>query len=202
MPMQPLTFNLNEMKTLLTYLFLHLKTAITFLLKHLIIIHKGTFLAKAKSALILGVSTSPIAIMMENIMSWSIANQEYIYFVLMAIIIDHLLGSWLHAFVKHDFSIKKNIQGLFIKIGLTVAMGFLFEGINHLIQEESFVKSYLIIVLRLTVFLYPAGSAFMNSSVITQGKFPPIGWINKIKAFNENLDLQGLKNEQEDEDMG
>jgi hypothetical protein len=31
-------------------------------------------------------------------------------------------------------------------------------------------------------------------SIITNGAFPPIGWIKKIQAFNENLDLTQFKN--------
>jgi len=173
-----------------------IKTIIAFLIKHLVIIHKGTVLSKFKSALYLGIGASPIAYVIEKITDWSFENRDYIFFVLVAIAIDHILGSILHLVHYRDFTFKKNIQGLAIKIGLTVAMGFLFEGVNHLIQEDSFVKSYLVIVLRLSVFMYPAGSAFMNSSVITKGKFPPVGWIDKIKSFNKDLDLKNFKNEE------
>lgn len=168
---------------------------LTFLSKHLLIIHTGTLLAKAKSAFFLGVSVSPIAYVIEQITNWSLLNQDYIMFVLGAIAVDHIIGMIMHAFYKRDFSWRKNLEGLIIKISLAVAMGFLFEGVNHLIKEDSFVKNYLVMVLRLSVFLYPASSAFMNSSVITKGKFPPIGWINKIKAFNTNLELKELKGE-------
>jgi hypothetical protein len=45
------------------------------------------------------------------------------------------------------------------------------------------------------VFLYPAGSAFMNSAVLTNGKFPPMGWISILNNFNKNLDLNTFKKE-------
>lgn len=170
-----------------------------FISKHLFIIHTGTFLAKVKSTFFLGVGVSPIAYVIEQITSWSLKNQDYILFVLGAIAIDHILGSILHAFYKRDFTWRKNLEGLIIKISLAVAMGFLFEGVNHLIKEDSFIKNYLVMVLRLSVFLYPASSAFMNSSVITNGKFPPTGWINKIRAFNSNLELKELKGEVNEE---
>ena len=167
-----------------------------FVLKHLIIIHKGTAAAKIKSALALAIGTSPIAYVVEKILAWSLENSAYIVFVLVAIAIDHLLGSYLHLMVKRDFLMGENVKGLIKKIALAVAMGVLFEGINHIVKEASFIKDYLIIVLRLAVFLYPAGSAFMNCAVITKGKFPPIGLISKIKKFNEGLDLSDLKNEE------
>lgn len=171
----------------------HLKIALAFISKQLIIIHTGSIFAKLKSTLFLGLSFSPIAYVIEKITDWSIANSDYILFVMGAIMADHILGSVVHAFYKRDFTWRKNIQGLGIKIGLAVTMGFLFEGINHLTSEVSFVKSYLIMVLRLAVFLYPAGSAAMNSAIITEGKFPPLGFLTKMKQFNKNLDLSQFK---------
>lgn len=163
-----------------------------FILTHLILIHKGTLLIKLKSSLSLAAAFSPIAYVTEKIMHWSLANETYIWFVFVAIVVDHYLGTILHL-IKRDFELKKNAIGLITKISLVVAMGFLFEGVNEIVQEDSFVKSYLIITLRLTVFMYPAGSAFTNSSILTKGKFPPIGWMNKFKKFQENLDLNDVK---------
>jgi hypothetical protein len=48
------------------------------------------------------------------------------------------------------------------------------------------------------VFLYPAGSAFVNASILTNGKFPPLGWIQKVEKFNSNLDINQFK-EKKDE---
>lgn len=163
-----------------------------FILANLILIHKGTFLVKLKSSLSLATAFSPIAYTIEKIMHWSMQNEEYVWFVFAAIVVDHILGTILHL-IKKDFDIKRNITGLITKVGLVVGMGFLFEGVNEIVAEDSFVKSYLIITLRLTVFMYPAGSAFSNSSVLTNGKFPPIGWMNKFKKFQENLDLKDIK---------
>ncbi len=170
---------------------------IAYITKHLINIHKGSFLAKIKSTLSLSFSVSPIAYITEKITDWTLENQAYVLFVFGAIFIDHVLGTIIHALVTKDFSLKKNALGLITKVGLVVAVGFLFEGINYIVQEDSFIKSYTIIVLRLSVFLYPAGSAFMNSSILTKGKFPPIGWIKKIKNFEVNMNLDEFKNDKE-----
>ncbi|SFS30882.1 phage holin family protein [Lutibacter maritimus] len=164
----------------------------TFIASNLALIHKGTFLVKLKSSASLAIALSPIAYVTEKITHWAFDNQEYVMFVFIAIAIDHLLGSILHL-IKRDFSLKKNITGLITKIGLVVAVGFLFEGVNAIAKDDSFIKEYLVIVLRLTVFMYPAGSAFYNSSILTKGKFPPIGWMNKLKKFEENLDLKNFK---------
>lgn len=175
-----------------------MSTFLKFIAKHLLIIHKGTLIAKAKSTLALSISVSPIAYIAEKITDWTFENQSYVMFVLGAIAIDHLLGSIIHAFIKKDFSFKKNVIGLVTKVGLVVLVGFLFEGVNSIVEQDSFVKNYTIIVLRLAVFLYPAGSAFMNSSIITNGKFPPIGWLDKMRKFQETLDISDLKKEKQE----
>ncbi|WP_281991400.1 hypothetical protein [Aquimarina aggregata] len=166
---------------------------IEFLTKHLLIIHKGTLIAKVKSLLSLSLSLSPFAYGIEKITNWTLENEAYVVFVLGAIVVDHILGSAKHLFVQRDFSLKENLIGLIKKVGLVITVGFLFEGVNYIVQGESFVKNYTIIVLRLAVFLYPAGSAFWNSYIITNGKFPPVGFIDAIKKFNVNLDLRSLK---------
>lgn len=166
---------------------------LTTIIKKLILIHTGSYFIKIKAVFELSLITGVFATLFDYISNWTIDNQLYIFFVFSAIVIDHLLGSIKHAFLLRDFTFKKNIAGLAIKIALAVSIGFLFEGVNHLFSSDNFLKTYIEIVLRLMVFLYPAGSAFMNSAAITNGKFPPIGWINKLNAFNKDLDLNRFR---------
>lgn len=169
---------------------------LAFILKNFILLHTGSLLVKLKSVFYLSIVVSPVAYVIEAVSIWTVEHKSYILFVFGAILVDHALGSFKHLFVLRDFTFKKNIIGLGVKIGLAVCMGFLFEGVNHFLKEESFVKDYLEIVLRLMVFLYPAGSAFMNSAALTNGKFPPVGWINMLNKFNKNLDLKNFKAEE------
>lgn len=168
---------------------------LAFILKNMITLQTGTLLLKLKSVFNLSLLVSPFAYIIDSVMVWSVEHKSYILFVFGAIFVDHVLGSFKHAFVLRDFTFKKNITGVAVKIGLAVCMGFLFEGVKHLMEGDSFIQDYLEIVLRLTVFLYPAGSAFMNSAVLTNGKFPPMGWISILNNFNKNLDLKTFKKE-------
>jgi hypothetical protein len=171
-------------------------------LKNFTVIHVGTFIMKIKSTFKLGVLLSPVLYATEKmsvvmatwlkINVWVIDNSTYIQLVLGAIAIDHVLGSIKHLFWTQDFEFRKNLTGLSIKIGLVVAVGFLFEGLNELVHEHSIIKDYLTTTTRIVVFLYPAGSAFSNSSVISGGKFPPIGWMERLKKFQTNLNPQDL----------
>jgi hypothetical protein len=164
-----------------------------FLIDQGMFIQSGEILVKGKSNLIIAASISPLAFILEQISNWSITNGAYILFVFAAIMLDHILGTLIHLFVKRDFTIKKNVVGLVMKLGLVIAVGLLFEGINHIVVGENFIKDYLTIVLRLLVFMYPAGSAFMNSSIITNGKFPPSGFLSKLTKFQENINISEFK---------
>ena len=162
-------------------------------------IHNGTLMVKIFSSIKLSFLLSPIAILFELMSRWGVDNQEYIIIVLAAIAIDHILGSLKHLFIDRDFTWRKNITGIAVKIGLVVAVGFLFEGLNEIIHKQSVVKDYLTITTRMIVFFYPAGSAFGNSSVLSGGKFPPSAWMIRLKSFQKNLDPKDLMKKNEDE---
>jgi len=155
-----------------------------------------TMLTKLKITTFYALSISPFAWIVAQITNWYIENQFYVIWVLGAIIIDHILGSIYHKFWVKDFTFKRNLIGLVVKVGLAVTVGFLFEGMNHLItSDDSFaeaIKGWTVITLRLIVFLYPAMSALENSSHITGGKFPPTGIFKKLKAFEDTADLSEL----------
>lgn len=174
---------LKEMKSII----------LNFVFNNIVIIHKGTLIAKIKSTLLLSVAASIPVSIFDALVHWTINNQVYIQFVFGAIIFDHLLGTIIHAFMKRDFHWKTNITGFLIKVGMVVIVGYLFEGVAYIIKEESFVKDYLNIMLRLIVFLYPASSAFANCSIITKGKFPPMSILKRFAKFQENLSIKDLK---------
>jgi hypothetical protein len=162
---------------------------LSFFIQHASDIKSASKLEQLKAVLVISLAFSPVAYLLEQIAAWTIDNQTFITFVLAAIAIDHLLGSVVHYFYIKDFNWAKNASGLLIKMGLLVCGAIIFEGLNHIVNKDSGLKDYLFIVCRLSVFFYPAGSAFANMSIISGGKFPPTGWITWIKNFNENFKL-------------
>ena len=163
---------------------------IYFIVKNIVLLHKDISMmvkleAITKIAILLSIPASIIG----KISDWSVSNQDYIAGVLACIAIDHLLGSIYHAFKLNDFTFRKNITGLLTKLMLCVVAAILFEVIRNTVKEVSFVYAYLKNITRLMIILYPAGSAFLTMSALTKGLFPPLGWINKLTAFNKTLDL-------------
>jgi len=161
-----------------------------FIIKNLIIMHKGTITLKVKSALILSIFSSPMALVGDSLIEWLHFNIAFMSFVFGAVIIDHVVGSYVHAYIKKDFKMKLNVQGFFMKTTLIVFVFFLGRGIVYMLGEENVVAIYFRMIMRLMVFIYPAGSALVNISIITNGKFPPLGFMKKIAKFNNSLDVK------------
>jgi len=170
-----------------------LLTYFNFIVKQFIIIHKGIVSQKIIASFTLGASLSPFAILLERITHWYVENQTYIYWVCVAIIFDYIFGVWKHL-KKKTFSWKQNGIGLLVKVGMAVGAGTLYEALPYFLGEKNIVSDSLLTIMRLSVFMYPAGSCWMNMYVVTNETFPPIGWIDRIKNFNKNLNINELKN--------
>lgn len=172
---------------------------LNFILRNLVAIHKGSIELKLKSTFAISLIGFPFAVLVDAFAEWLHINIVYILFVFGAVIIDHVLGSYVHAFVKRDFDIKKNMKGFMVKVSLIISVFFLGRGIVHILGDESLVAQYFRTMMRLMVFIYPAGSALMNCSLLTGGKFPPIGFLEKLKRFNENLNINEFNTEKKEE---
>lgn len=151
----------------------------------------GSIAMKIKSSFYMALLISPLGFIIDETTKWASSQQVYIAFVLTAIVMDHILGTLVHLFVKRDFSFRRNIVGLLVKVGLVICVEITMNGILH-IAGSTMVSSYLAVVGQLLVFLYPAGSAMINCSHITKGRFPPIAFIDRVNMFNKNLDPKEL----------
>lgn len=172
------------------------KWILVFIVKNLTIIQDGEVLNKIGSSFLLGFLFSPVPFFIERVNAWTMENRVYIAWVLYAILTDWVVGIIKHLKNK-DFSVGKNAMGLTIKIGMAVFAGGLFEALPYFMGNNDTVSDILLIITRLTVFLYPAGSAWVNMANITNGKFPPVGWLNRVSKFNESLDINALNKKEE-----
>lgn len=156
----------------------------------------GKWYLKIESSFQLGFVLSPIPFLLERLDLWVMENQIYIAWVLWAIFVDWGVGVVWHLKNK-DFNVGKNAIGLTIKISMALFAGSLFEALPYFVGKNDTISSILLIVTRIAVFFYPAGSAWVNMSKITDGKFPPVGWLNRISKFNESLDINVLNKKEE-----
>ena len=168
----------------------------TFFIKHVVIIHKGVLSAKLKSSVILGSTFSPFALLLENLTNWYLSNVITIWIIMGAVLCDWAVGILKHIKCK-TFSWKENAKGLLVKVAMIIFGGYLGEALPHFLGGENILSNGLIMALRLSVFMYPAASCWANMSIVTNGKFPPVGLMNKIKGFQQNFNVKELTNEKQ-----
>ena len=98
---------------------------------------------------------------------------------------------------KRTFSFKHNAFGLVIKIALTAGAAFLFEGLGNIVKDSAdIIVLSLTTVTRVIVFLYPAVSAWQNIYIVSDERFPPKAWMDRINKFNENLNVKELTDDE------
>lgn len=146
----------------------------------------GLTVTKLNAVLKVAFFISPLTLF-ATLENWALDNPSYITFVMVAIFFDWFLGSFKHWLWLKDFHWRENIKGIIVKSALVLIIGFIFEGLKHLTRDVSLVVTWLTMVLRLTVFLYPAMSVIRSSRVISEGKFPPSGIYNAIEKWAEEL---------------
>ena len=168
---------------------------IRFFLLQFVNIADGDLPTKFSSALRLSLIASPFILIWDKIVKWGVPNQDYILIVLGAILVDWFFGIWKHL-KKRTFSFKQNAFGLIIKVALTTGAAFLFEGLNSIVKDSAdIIVVSLTTVTRVIVFLYPAVSAWQNIYIVSDERFPPKVWMDRINKFNENLNVKELTDE-------
>lgn len=172
---------------------------VSFIIRNLVFMHKGTVNLRIQSAFILSLFSYPFTLVYDGLSNWFNLNIEFISFLFVTVIIDHLIGSYVHAYIKKDFTLKQNLKGLLMKTSLIIVVFIIGHGMVSILGKEDIVTSYFNTIMRLMVFLYPAGSALVNCSIITKGKFPPLGFMDKVAKFNNTFDLSSFKEENTEE---
>ena len=174
-----------------------LNKMIRYLLLQFVNIADGDLPTKFLSALKLSLIASPFILIWDKLVKWGVPNQDYILIVLGAILVDWFFGIWKHL-KKRTFSFKQNAYGLIIKVALTTGAAFLFEGLNSIVKDSAdIIVVSLTTVTRVIVFLYPAVSAWQNIYIVSDERFPPKVWMDRINKFNENLNVKELTDEKD-----
>lgn len=149
--------------------------------------HATVYSCIASFALIIPMNVS------ETINAWIQLNIDYISIALFSVGAAHVLGSITHRLYKKDFDWKKNIVGFCIMLSMVVVVALLMEGLAHVTKQQDLIFTYVSMMGRLVVIIYPIRSALKNVKIITNGAFPPDAIIGKLENFNNNLDLNEFR---------
>lgn len=116
----------------------------------------------------------------------------------MAIIIDLIIGG-LKYWKINMFSFSQLVVGLIIKV--TVAFGGITLFLAFKSLDPGIAAEWFALVAKFTVLLYPAGSAFTNMYILTNGRFPPIGLMKRLDSFDKMAEYvsDGSKKHKQDD---
>jgi hypothetical protein len=142
--------------------------------------------------LFLSIAASPIAYVIDYYSGIICDNKKFIVLVFSAFLVDVACGIWKHLKAK-DFSFRELMTKAMTKIAISFLAMVLFNALAGMEGiDESGIKVYLLMIGKLMNLIYLSGSAFNNIYFITEGKFPPIAWMNRMKNFNETLNPEKI----------
>lgn len=175
-----------------------MKTIIAYIIKNLIKATQDNYAISLFATFKLSIILTPFVYVYDKLFQWGFKNQDYIFIVMGAILIDYIFGTIKHIFItktesgRPTFTLKRNAIGIMLKIGLAVCGGFLFEGLSYLTREATIIETSLKIITRVIVFMYPAVSAWENIYIVSGEKFPPKKWMEKLGLYKNSADLKDL----------
>lgn len=141
-------------------------------------------LAKLYNAVLSGSILATVALFLEPLRKLVTDELSFFSMLTMAIIIDWVIGVMKYWKIN-EFSFKNMLIGLMIKVAVAYGGMLMFLAFQSL--DPGIASEWFGLIAKFTVLLYPAGSAFSNMYIITGGKFPPVGFMKKLKSFNDSL---------------
>ena len=186
-----------EFKTIFKFKMMNIRE---FVLNNLVLLYKGGVFAKINASFKLCMFPAVAVSAFEYFSGLYTTDLSFLYGVLFVLMIDHVLGSYLHYFVDKDFAFKTNLLGLLKKLTVILSGYSMLLIMHDALDEVEFLDVYFKVMVKLMVLLYPLGSALVNMSKVTNGAFPPSGLLKKIKNFEKTGDLESLKEKTESDE--
>jgi hypothetical protein len=123
-----------------------------------------------------------------------IANSTLVIIIFSTYVIDIALGIFKHLKLR-DFSFRELLLKAMLKLFIGFASMVIFNGFSVILEHDAaFIKTYFVLVGKLLTLVYYAGSASNSMSVLTNGKFPPTAWMNRMSEFTKTLNPKKLVN--------
>lgn len=162
-------------------------------IKTLMLLEQGSIFIKLSTSFVISFLISPFLYVCSSLHYYFFPEPDFIVIITIAIIVDWITGM-MKWWLRKQFDFRKMIIGLLEKVAISYFAMILFNGLGAIteLKEHPDLRSYLVLVGKLAIFFYVAGSAFNNMYFITGGKFPPVGWMNRMKNFEETADIDSF----------
>jgi hypothetical protein len=168
--------------------------------------NQPTFLEKLKYFITIVCTFAPIAYCLNGMSFWFSNNKQFASFVLLAIIINIVVGGVYHwrrkTFSQEEFLVKNGIM-----ISVLIVSYTLLEMLHITIGDNVFSESFRTLI-QISTLLYPISKTFKNLYILSNKQFPPEWIMERLYNFEKtgNIDtivkgikINGLKEKQEKE---
>lgn len=150
--------------------------------KNLSIIERIEFFLKSL------LTIAPIAFLVELTQSWVLNNQKFTTAVVLIILINMVIGAYIHV-KKGDFKWKKFITK---SISMVIVINITYIVLELILGRagENFIVEGFRAALQVATLLYPGSKILKNIFILSNGEHPPKWVMQKIYNFQENGDLK------------
>lgn len=162
-----------------------------FIIKNLMLIHSGDYINKFWASFQLMLVPAIGLTISEKLQLWYIDSQTFIQIMFGLLFADLGLGIWKH-WKMSTFSFKDMLTGFMTKAILCIFFYFISEALVQILSDAKLDSVYAKMPLKLIIFIYLGGNSMVNMGIISNGKIPPKILLDRIKKFNETLDINDL----------
>jgi hypothetical protein len=170
----------------------------------LALMENGTFTIKLETSVTLALFASTLtwvgAWVLEQLGGFGpliVKDAAFVRILFLCLFLDLLLGAWKN-YSRFTFNWKKLYTGLMEKVFVSFAGMVIFNALSSVEQLEALpeINSWFILTGKLMNLFYVGGSALSSMYVITGGKFPPVGFMQRLDKFNRTLNVDDLTGKQ------
>lgn len=145
-------------------------------------------------------SIGPIAYVLDQINWWFSDNEQFGFFMIVAVIINMIFGMWSH--LKRGTFNPKHFLLKNIEMMLIVIFGYTTLDMLRYTAGDNIAGEALKVLFQLSTLAFPSSKIFKNMCIISNGKFPPKFIMQRMYDFEKNGDLSkffetGIKKEED-----
>ncbi len=126
------------------------------------------------------------------------ADRAFIHILFTLFICDIFSGIVKHIKLR-NFSFTELALKFLVKIIVSTIFMVSFNALAQIKGLPVEGKHYFELLGKIMNGIYVGGSVFWNIHIITNGVFPPIGWMERTKEFNKTLNLKKFITPNKDE---
>lgn len=149
-----------------------------------------TFYDKVKYFFTIIATFGPFAYLLSAFNFWFETNKQFASFVIIAIIINMVVGIAFHLKMK-SFSWELFIKRNSLMIAVVIVVYILLEQLRITIGDNMTGEGVRI-VIQVSTLLYPTSKALKNIYILSNKQFPPAFIMNRLYNFEKSGDLKDL----------